>query len=430
MSERLDPDRKVPGSPISGSRARTGALPADEGHATGVDSSHGDEPDYNLGTNGHHRLVGQPHSDDEGPIADAEHVAAQIRSDEHPLGPRGRRFDRRSPFYVGLVASAGVALTYGAVRALGSMSSVLVLIGLAFFFALGLEPAASWLVNRKLPRWAAVTIVVVVTFTLIAGLAAAAIPPLVQQAHQFIEQAPHYLQHARDHSSLIGRLNERFHLQQRITEAVDGSGAVTFSGLEKAGLTVFGALSDVGVVAVLTVYMLADMPRIRATLYRLVPRSRRPRAILLGDEVLAKVGAYVLGNLATSIIAGAATFVWCLIFDLPYALLLGVFVAILDLIPYGSTAAGFVVTAVALTVSIPVSIATAAFYIVFRWFEDYLLVPKVIGRAVKVPGGVTVAAVLIGAALLGVVGALVAIPVAAALQLLAEEVLFPWLDDA
>ena len=132
------------------------------------------------------------------------------------------------------------------------MSSVLVLIGLAFFFALGLEPAASWLVNRKLPRWVAVTLVVVVTFTLIAGLAAAAIPPLVQQAHQFIEQAPHYLQQARDHSSLIGRLNERFHLQQRITEAVDGSGAVTFSGLEKAGLTVFGALSDVGVVAVLT----------------------------------------------------------------------------------------------------------------------------------------------------------------------------------
>ena len=267
MSERLDPDRKVPGSPISGSRARTGALPADD-HATGVDSSHGDEPDYNLGTDGHHRLVGQPHSEDEGPIADAEHVAAQIRSDEHPLGPRGRQFDRRSPFYVGLVASAGVALTYGAVRALGSMSSVLVLIGLAFFFALGLEPAASWLVNRKLPRWAAVTIVVVVTFTLIAGLAAAAIPPLVQQAHQFIEQAPHYLQQARDHSSLVGRLNERFHLQQRITEAVDGSGAVTFSGLEKAGLTVFGALSDVGVVAV--------SDRLHACRYAAYPRDLIP----------------------------------------------------------------------------------------------------------------------------------------------------------
>ena len=150
----------------------------------------------------------------------------------------------------------------------------------------------------------------------------------------------------------------------------------------------------------------------------------------MGDEVLAKVGAYALGNVATSVIAGAATFVWCTIFDVPYALLLGVFVAILDLVPYGSTVAGVVVALVALTVSLPVSIATIAFCLVFRWFEDYLLVPKVIGRAVKVPGGVTVVAVLIGAALQGFVGALVAIPVAAALQLLTQELLFPALDEA
>jgi predicted PurR-regulated permease PerM len=331
---------------------------------------------------------------------------------------------------VGLVASAGVAITYGAVRVLGSISPVLILIGVALFFALGLEPAVSGLVNRKLPRWAAVTLVVVVTFALLAGAVAAAIPPLVEQTRQFIGQAPHYLQQAQDHSSVIGRLNDRFHLQQRITEILNASGGPAVGGVVKAGSAVFAALSDVGIVAVLTVYFLADMPRIRATLYRLVPGSRRPRAILLGDEVLAKVGYYVLGNVATSVIAGAATFVWCVIFDVPYPLLLGVFVAILDLIPYGSTVAGFVVAAVALTVSIPVSIATVAFYVVFRWFEDYLLVPKVIGRAVKVPGGVTVVAVLIGAALLGIVGALVAIPVAAALQLLAQELLFPALDEA
>ena len=111
-------------------------------------------------------------------------------------------------------------------------------------------------------------------------------------------------------------------------------------------------------------------------------------------------------------------------------MLLGVFVAILDLFPYGSTVAGIVVALVALTVSIPVAIATVAFYVVFRLSEDYLLVPKIIGRAVKVPGGVTVVAVLIGAALLGVVGALIAIPVAAAVQLLADELLFPALDKA
>jgi predicted PurR-regulated permease PerM len=395
-----------------------------------VDTGCSDEPDQDLAGAGHHHLVSETHSEDAGPIAEAELVAAQMRSDEHPLGPRGQRFDRGSPFYVGLVASAGVAVTYGAVRVLGSMSSVLVLIGVAFFFALGLEPAASWLVNRRLPRWAAVTVVVVLTFTILAGSVAAAIPPLAEQAREFIAQAPHYLQQAQDHSSVIGRLYDRFHLQKRITDTMNSSGGPAVAGLVKAGSAVFGAVADLGIVMVLTVYFLADLPRLRATLYRLAPRSRRPRVMLLGDEVFAKVGAYVMGNVMTSVIAGVATFIWCIIVDVPYPLLLGVFVAILDLVPYGSTVAGFVVALAALTVSIPVSVATIAFYIVFRWFEDYLLVPKVIGRVVKVPGVVTVVAVLIGAALLGIVGALVAIPVAAALQLLVQELLFPALDDA
>ena len=329
-----------------------------------------------------------------------------------------------------MTASAGVAVTYGAVRILGLASPVLVLIGLALFFALGAEPAVSWLVQRKLPRWAAVMIVAVVVFGVLAASLAAAVPPLMEEAHQFIADAPRYLQHAQDHSSLAGRLNARFHIQQRFTDTINSMGASSFSGVMKAGTAVFGVISDVGVVAVLTVYFLADMPRIRATLYRLVPRSRRPRAILLGDEIFAKVGAYAAGNVATSLIAGVATSVWCFTLDVPYPLLLGVFVGILDLIPYGSTVAGFVVAGVALTVSVPVSIATVAFYLVFRWIEDYLLVPRVIGRAVKVPAGVTMVAVLIGAALLGIVGALVAIPVAAALQLLTQEVLFPTLDDA
>jgi predicted PurR-regulated permease PerM len=394
-----------------------------------VGARQGDGPERDLARRGHHHLVGQPHGDDEGAIADAEISAARMRSDDYPLGPRGPRFDRRSPFYIGLAASAGVAIVYGGVRVLGSISSVLVLIVVALFFALGLEPAASWLVNRGLSRWLAVT-VVAATFALIAGSVAAAIPPLAEQARQFIEHAPHYLQQAQDHSSVIGKLNARYHLQQNITNAVNASGQPAVAGVLRAGSAVLGVVSNVGIVAVLTVYFLGDMRRIRATLYRLVPGSRRPRVILLGDEILAKVGYYVLGNVATSAIAGAATFVWCIIFDVPYPLLLGFFVAVLDLVPYGSTVAGFVVAAVALTVSIPVSMATIAFYVIFRWFEDYLVVPRVIGRAVKVPGGVTVVAVLIGAALLGIVGALVAIPVAAALQLLAQEVLFPTLDES
>jgi predicted PurR-regulated permease PerM len=183
------------------------------------------------------------------------------------------------------------------------------------------------------------------------------------------------------------------------------------------------------VVLVLTIYFLADMPRIRSLLYRLFPDSRRPRAILIGDDILAKVGGYVLGNLVISLIAGGLTFGWLLIFGVPYALLLSILVAILDLVPVvGSTVAGVVVALVALTVSLPICLATVGFFVVYRLGEDYFLVPRIIGRAVEVPALVTVVAVLIGGALLGIIGALVAIPIAAAILLLARELLFPRLD--
>ncbi|OHT80797.1 AI-2E family transporter [Mycobacteroides chelonae] len=374
--------------------------------------------------------MAQPHSEDEGPIAEAERRAAQIRSDQHPLGRRGTTWNRHAPFYVGLMASAGVAVTYGVVHLLAAMSSVLILIGLAMFVALGLEPAVSWLVNHRCPRWAAVSVVVLVAFGALAAFLAAAIPPLVEQGTQLVHQTPRYIQAAQDHSSFIGQINDRFDVQRHIGEFVNREGDTAFSDLLRAGTAVFGALADLGIVAVLTVYFLVDMPRIRATVYRLVPHSRRPRAVLIGDEVFAKVGAYVGGNVVTSIIAGVATFIWCAAFDVPYAVLLGVLVAMFDLIPYGSTVAGIVVAAVALTVSIPVAAGTLAFYVGFRWFEDYMLTPKVIGRVVKVPAGVTVVAVLIGGALLGIVGVLVAIPIAAAVQVLAQELLFPALDEA
>jgi predicted PurR-regulated permease PerM len=395
-------------------------MTVDENHTTEQDSA----------AEGHGDLVGQPHSDEEGPIAEAQLLADEMSSDEQPLGSLGRRFNRRSPFYIGLTASAGVAVTYGAVRVLGSLSSVLLLIGVAFFLALGLEPLASWLVNRKLPRWAATTIVFALFLAMLGAFVAAAVPPLVQQATELIKQAPHYLQQAQDHSSTIGRLNDRFHLQQRITDTVKGSGGSVVNDVVSAGSAVFGAVGDSLIVIVLTVYFLVDMPRIRTNLYRMVPNTRRPRAILIGDEVFAKVGAYVLGNVLISVIAGGATFIWLLAFNVPYPLLLGIFVALFDLVPVvGSTIAGVGVAAVALTVSLPVCIATTAFFVFFRLLEDYLLVPRIIGRVVKVPALITVVAVLIGGALLGIVGALVAIPIAAALLLLTQEVLYPRLDE-
>lgn len=380
---------------------------------------------------GHHDGVAQPHNSEvEGPVAEAEMVAAQISTEAAPMGRPGRPWDRQAPFWVGLVGAAGVAVTVGLVEIIVTVSSVLVLIGLALFIAVGLEPAVSWLVRRRFPRWLAVSTVVVAGFALVGGFLALAIPVLVEQVSQLVTQLPGYLQSLQDHNSFLGQLNDRFHVQQTLEQAVTGASVGSLAGgVLGVGLAVFSAIGSTLIVIVLTIYLLADLPRIRAGFYRLAPASRRPRTILIGDEIFSKVGAYVLGNLAISVIAGAATTVWLLIFGVPYALLIGLFVAILDLIPVvGSTIGGIAATLVALVVSLPVALGTAAFFVVYRLVEDYVLVPRIIGRVMKVPALLTVVAVLLGAALLGVIGALVAIPLAAALLLIAREVVIPRLD--
>lgn len=376
---------------------------------------------------GHHELIGQPHDEPgEGPVAQAEAEAAQISSPERPLGSIGKRFDRKSPFLVGMAAAAGVAVTYGLVLVVAGLRDILVVVGLALFIAIGLEPLVSWLVNHRFPRWLAVTTVFVAAFAAVGGFLTAAIPVIVEQATQLVAKAPEYLRQAQDHSSWIGQLNDRLHLQQGIEDSLSGG-----SGLLNAGVAVFGVLTNLLVLIVLTIYFVADLPRIRAALYRLVPHSRRPRAILIGDEISAKVGGYVLGNLLISVIAGVLTLVWLLAFGVPYAVLLAITVAVLDLIPVvGFVIGGILVSLVALTVSVPVCLATIGFVVLYRLAEDYVLVPRIIGSAVKVPALVTVVAVLLGGALLGVVGALVAIPIAAAGLLLAEQVLYPRMDRA
>lgn len=381
-----------------------------------------------LGT-GHHALIAQPHTAAEGPIAEAEAAAAGIRSPDYPLGPPGPPLDSNSAFLTGMRAAAGVAVTAGLAFMIITVRGALLLTGLAFFLAVGLEPTVSVLARRWMPRWAAVLTVVVLILVVVGGFLAAAIPPLARETGRFLTQGPTLLARLQTQHPLLGHLTARLHLPQRLQHILNGDFSSLSNGVLGAGQVVFNALSSTGIVIVMIVYFLADLPRIRATLYRLVPNSRRPRTILLGDEIFAKTGAYVQSNLLTSLIAGTFTTTFLAIMKVPYPLLLGIFVAIVDLLPMiGSTLAGVVVCLAALSVSLPVGLATIAFFIIYQLAENYLLVPKIIGQAVKVPAGVTVVAALLGGALLGIVGALVAIPTAAAVQLLAREVLFPRLD--
>ena len=356
-------------------------------------------------------------------------AAAAHAEETGGLGRPGRPVNRRSPFFIGMSAAAGVAITIGLFELVIRARSVLILIGLALFIAAGLDPAVTWLTRHRLPRWAAVLAILLAAAGVLAAFLAAAIPPLAAQASALAGHLPHYMHTLQDHNSQLGRLNDRFHIEQRLSRLLSTKGTALVGGVLGAGELVLSTASSVLVVAVLVVYFLIGMPRIRLFAYRLAPRSRRTRVILIGDEIFTKVGGYVLGNFLTSAIAGLGTYFWMLAFGVPYPLVLALMVALLDLIPViGSTVGGAIVTLVALTVSLPVALATLAFYVAYRLAEDYLLVPRIMGRTVQVPAVVSLVAVLVGGTLMGIIGALVAIPVAAALRLLLDEVVFRRLD--
>jgi predicted PurR-regulated permease PerM len=374
-----------------------------------------------------------PESD---PMREAVEAAAQEAQRTGGLGSPGRAMDRRSPFFIGMTAAAGVAVTYGVVVLLIHARSVLILIGLALFIAASLDPAVSAISRlrvrgRNVPRGVAVLAVLVGMLAVIAGFLAAAVPPMAAQATALVHQMPHYMHELQDHNSALGKLNVKYHIQQRVTSVISSRGSSLIGGVLGAGELVLSTASSILLVLVFSAYFLASLPKTKLFAYRLVPQSRRPRTILIGDEILAKVGAYMLGNVITSLIAGLGTFFWMLAFGIPYPVLLAMLVALLDLIPVvGSTAGGIIVTLVALTVSLPVAIGTLAFYIGYRLAEDYLIVPRVIGRTVRVPAIVSMASVLVGGVLLGIIGALVAIPVAASIRLLLQEVTFRRLDQS
>ena len=355
--------------------------------------------------------------------------AAEIAEETGGLGELGRPVNRRSPFFIGMAAAAGVAVTYGLVELTLRARSVLVLIGLALFIAAGLDPAVTWLERHRFPRWAAVLTILLAAVALVGGFVAAAIPPLVAQATALADHLPHYARSLQDHNSELGKLNAQYHIQKRLSSLLSSKGSALIGGVLGAGELVVGTAAAMLTIGVMVVYFLFGMPRIRLFAYRLAPHSRRTRVILIGDEIFTKVGGYVLGNFLTSVIAGVGTYIWLLIFGVPYPILLAMLVALLDLIPViGSTVGGAIVTLVALTVSLPVAIATLGFYIGYRLAEDYLIVPRIMGRTVQVPAVVSLVSVLIGATLMGIVGALVAIPAAAAVRLFLQEVVFRRLD--
>ena len=175
---------------------------------------------------------------------------------------------------------------------------------------------------------------------------------------------------------------------------------------------------------VLTLYFLAALPQLKRAMYSLAPASRRQRVGELGDEILRRTGRFVIGSVLVALLAGSVTFVFLLVVGLgTYALPLALFVALLDLVPLvGSLTGATLVTIVCIANSLDVGIAAAVFYLLYEPLEGYVIYPRVMRSSVDVPEYVTVIAVLAGGTLIGVIGALLALPIAAALLLLTREV--------
>ena len=365
------------------------------------------------------------------PIREAVRQAERMAEETGGLGRPGRPLNRRSPFFIGMTATAGVAVTIGIIELLIKAGSILILVGMALFIAAGLDPVVSWLTRHRVPRWLGVVITLLGLVGILALFLALAIPRITAEATTLVNQLPHYAKELQNHNSELGKLNAKYGIQSKLSKLISSDGSSLAGGVLSVGEVVVGAVSSFLLVFVLTVYFLGGLPRIKLFAYRLVPASRRPRTILLTDEIFSRVGGYVLGNVLTSLIIGVGTAVWMLALGIPYPFLLAMFVALIDLIPViGSYIGGAAVVLTALTVSLPVAIATLAFMVLYKLAEDYFIVPRVMGRTVQVPATVTLVAVLIGGTLLGIIGALVAIPVAAAARLLLQEIAFRRLDDS
>ena len=347
------------------------------------------------------------------------------------LSARDPRWPTRRIFGTAFTATTAAFLAYVTLKALGGVAGELLLIVLALVIALGLDPLVMFLVRHRWQRRWAVVAVTVGFLVVIAGIFALIIPLLVAQVEQLIRAAPALLKELQDRSTTIGRFNTRYHIVDNLRAQLSSGHGLPLGGVLNIGVALFGTVTAIVTVLVLTVYFLANLPGIRRVLYRMVPASRRGRTRELGDEISVRVGGYVIGNLLTSVIAGLGTFVFLEIVGVPYAAALGVLVAVLDLIPVvGSTIGGILVTLVALTVSTTVAIASLVFYIAYRLLEDYLLVPRVMNRTVEVPPVLTIVALLIGGSLAGIIGAFLAIPTAAAVQLIITRVVWPRFDAA
>jgi predicted PurR-regulated permease PerM len=320
---------------------------------------------------------------------------------------------------LGLVLAVAVAL-----EVIWISRQVISWVLIAAFLAVAINPLVELLQRHGVRRrGAAVAIAYVGVIAVIAAIAATFIPTLVGQVTDFANKVPDYVHDITKGRGRLGFLETKYHLRERIQEQVNQGGVKKILGFSGTALAVTKGVITMVVaaltIAFMTLFMLLEGPAWVERIYGLVPERSQARARGIGRDIYRTVGGYVTGNLLISLIAGISTTLVLLVMGVPYAVALGLIVALLDLIPLaGATIAAIVVSAVAFIHSVPAGIVVLVFFVLYQQLENHVLQPVVYGRTVQLSPLAVLISVLIGAQLAGVLGALGAIPVAGAIQVI------------
>jgi predicted PurR-regulated permease PerM len=300
---------------------------------------------------------------------------------------------------------------------------------IALFLALALNPAVEWFQRHGVrQRGFAAGLTYLVSFLVVVALGATFVPTLVHQVNSFVDKTPSYVGDITKGKGRLGFLERKYQVKEKVQKALKNGGAKKLFGLSGAALSITKSVITTIVatitIVVMTFFMLLEGPGWVDRFYRLLPPQSEARWRKVGYDIYRTVGGYVTGNLLISLIAGVSTTIVLLILGVPYAVALGLIVALLDLIPLaGATIAAVIVSAVAFLHTILAGIIVVVFFVIYQQVENHLLQPVVYGRTVQLSPLAVLISVLIGAELAGELGALDAIPVAGSLQV----ILVDWL---
>lgn len=363
--------------------------------------------------------------------------AASEAADEASRGRvngRMREFVVRSPFQLGFTVTLGalVAILVGGM--LGQLSTVIMYVVGGLFIALGLDPVVRALERRGAKRPLGIAIVFFGFLAVIAGVLALIIPMIARQVSLLVRSAPFIFSDI-SHQPWLIDLNARFGtfidfdellvMGQDVVSDPDNWAQVA-GGVWQAGIGIVNGLTATLIVLILSLYFLASLRAIKRGFYSLVPRSSRAKVMDITEQVTKSVGGYVNGMVILALVNSVLGFIMMTIVGVPFAGLVAVGVFLLALIPLiGSVMATVLVTFVALFESPGVAVAAAIYYLIYMQVESYLFTPRVMNRVVKVPGSLVVIGALAGGTLLGLLGALISIPITAMVLMIIKQVWVP-----